>query len=120
MSQGAFAAKKVRKNMENRYYDSRDLKQDASNYNSKYMNSIWGMYNRFSVHNLKKIMDDNTCQSEQWVECWLNIFDILVPWLVFRASVGQAVKGLAAYSGLSVSMERLSYLPQWFIVLTVI
>lgn len=26
-------------------------------YNSKLMNSVWGMYNRYSVHNLKKNID---------------------------------------------------------------
>ncbi|XP_066151788.1 uncharacterized protein [Euwallacea fornicatus] len=89
--QGAFAAKKVRRNnekYENEFYGE---KMNASNYNSKYMNSIWGMYNRFSVHNLKKMMDKNG-QPHQ-------------------ANVGQAVKGLVASSNLSVSMERLSYLP---------
>ncbi|XP_066246188.1 uncharacterized protein [Euwallacea similis] len=89
--QGAFATKKVRRNnekYENEFYEE---KMNASNYNSKYMNSIWGMYNRFSVHNLKKMMDKNV-QSHQ-------------------ANVGQAVKGLVASSNLSVSMERLSYLP---------
>ena len=28
-------------------------------YNSKLMNSIWGLYNRYSVHNFKKIIDAN-------------------------------------------------------------
>jgi hypothetical protein len=27
-------------------------------YNSKLMNSIWGLYNRYSVHNFKKITGD--------------------------------------------------------------
>lgn len=27
-------------------------------YNSKMMNSIWGMYNRYSVHNFKKNIDN--------------------------------------------------------------
>jgi len=27
-------------------------------YNSKLMNSIWGQYNRYSVHNFKKNTDD--------------------------------------------------------------
>ncbi|KAF5285873.1 hypothetical protein FQA39_LY04334 [Lamprigera yunnana] len=29
-------------------------------YNSKMMNSIWGLYNRYSVHNLKDSLDKNT------------------------------------------------------------
>lgn len=28
-------------------------------YNSKLMNSIWGLYNRYSVHNFKKIIGAN-------------------------------------------------------------
>lgn len=28
-------------------------------YNSKLMNSIWGLYNRYSPHNVKKINDAN-------------------------------------------------------------
>lgn len=35
------------------------LELNPMKYNSKMMNSIWGMYNRYSVHNLKKIMDDD-------------------------------------------------------------
>ncbi|KAL1488879.1 hypothetical protein ABEB36_014672 [Hypothenemus hampei] len=55
--QGAFAAKKARNNMEK--WENQQSKENAFHYNSKYMNSIWGMYNRFSVHNLKQRMDDN-------------------------------------------------------------
>ncbi|ENN77886.1 hypothetical protein HUJ04_007879 [Dendroctonus ponderosae] len=89
IQQGAFAAKKVRSNMEKRERQySNDGKLEASHYNSKYMNSIWGMYNRFSVHNLKKVMDRN---------------------IQSQSNVGQAVKGLAASTNLSVSAERLSY-----------
>lgn len=35
------------------------MELNPMNYSSKYMNSIWGQYNRYSVHNLKKIMDKN-------------------------------------------------------------
>ncbi|XP_021941471.1 uncharacterized protein LOC110840622 isoform X2 [Zootermopsis nevadensis] len=33
------------------------LEQPPAKYNSKLMNSIWGLYNRYSVHNLKKITE---------------------------------------------------------------
>ncbi|XP_067007532.1 uncharacterized protein [Anabrus simplex] len=33
------------------------LDHHPAKYNSKMMNSIWGLYNRYSVHNLKKITD---------------------------------------------------------------
>ncbi|XP_018562185.1 uncharacterized protein LOC108904209 [Anoplophora glabripennis] len=56
--QGAFAAKKVRKNEEKRKEFHYTTELNPMNYSSKYMNSIWGQYNRYSVHNLKKIMDD--------------------------------------------------------------
>nr|CAD7445906.1 unnamed protein product [Timema bartmani] len=34
-----------------------DFEHLPAKYNSKLMNSIWGLYNRYSVHNLKKITD---------------------------------------------------------------
>ncbi|PSN34485.1 hypothetical protein C0J52_07579 [Blattella germanica] len=34
-----------------------DLEQPPAKYNSKLMNSIWGLYNRYSVHNLKKVTE---------------------------------------------------------------
>ncbi|KAJ8979209.1 hypothetical protein NQ317_011848 [Molorchus minor] len=57
--QGAFAAKKIRKNEEKRKEYNFNVELNPTNYSSKFMNSIWGQYNRYSVHNLKKIMDDN-------------------------------------------------------------
>jgi hypothetical protein len=33
------------------------LEQPPVKYNSKLMNSIWGLYNRYSVHNLKKVTE---------------------------------------------------------------
>ncbi|XP_060521234.1 uncharacterized protein LOC132698923 [Cylas formicarius] len=90
--QGVFAAEKVRKNLEsaeNHYYrDNTSL--NATNYSSKYMNSIWGMYNRFSVHNLKKVMDDNKLQHQV---------------------LGSGGEPRATGSKLSVSVERLCHLP---------
>uniref|UniRef100_A0A6P7GPA3 Uncharacterized protein LOC114344800 n=1 Tax=Diabrotica virgifera virgifera TaxID=50390 RepID=A0A6P7GPA3_DIAVI len=53
--QGAFAAKKMRQREE-----QIQAALDPTQYNSKFMNSIWGQYNRYSVHNLKKLMHENT------------------------------------------------------------
>lgn len=39
------------------FTDKLDL--TPTNYNSKFMDSIWGQYNRYSVHNLKKILNNN-------------------------------------------------------------
>lgn len=36
---------------------SADQEQPPAKYNSKLMNSIWGLYNRYSVHNLKKVTE---------------------------------------------------------------
>lgn len=73
--QGAFAACKVRNNNERavsmREEKDRPGKESVFNsrpllegweltplkYNSKLMNSIWGQYNRYSVHNFKKNTD---------------------------------------------------------------
>ncbi|OAD59706.1 hypothetical protein WN48_08875 [Eufriesea mexicana] len=72
--QGAFAACKVRNNLErNALITSMEEKEKGGKentfnmrpplegweltplkYNSKLMNSIWGLYNRYSVHNFKK------------------------------------------------------------------
>ncbi|CAG9773910.1 unnamed protein product [Ceutorhynchus assimilis] len=82
--QAAFAAKKVRKNLEKHDPEPKS----ETRYNGKYMNSIWGMYNRFSVHNLKKIMDNNNNQPQ----------------------INSAPR-LVGSSHLSVSVERLTYLP---------
>uniref|UniRef100_A0A6M2DCM6 Putative product n=1 Tax=Xenopsylla cheopis TaxID=163159 RepID=A0A6M2DCM6_XENCH len=48
--QGAFAACKIRENRE-------CLELTPVKYNSKLMNSIWGMYNRYSPYNFKKSND---------------------------------------------------------------
>lgn len=74
--QGAFAAQKVRQSLskvddnggtyskmkdEKRYqkvlFPPAGGEQSPLKYNSKLMNSIWGQYNRYSVHNLKKNAD---------------------------------------------------------------
>ncbi|XP_001600285.1 uncharacterized protein LOC100116937 [Nasonia vitripennis] len=78
--QAAFAVLQVRKNFERAYSTEpeeespRDGKTGGFNakvlqegreltplkYNSKLMNSIWGLYNRYSVHNFKKIDANET------------------------------------------------------------
>uniref|UniRef100_A0A1B6LCF1 Uncharacterized protein n=1 Tax=Graphocephala atropunctata TaxID=36148 RepID=A0A1B6LCF1_9HEMI len=73
--QGAFAAFKVRQGMviekpigfekykeekQGIHYppvNSKLVDQSPLKYNSKMMNSIWGQYNRYSVHNMKKNTD---------------------------------------------------------------
>lgn len=68
--QGAFAACKVRERKmqiakiqtmeqesERMFYHGKYLELSPVKYNSKLMNSIWGLYNRYSVHNFKKITD---------------------------------------------------------------
>ncbi|EFA08253.1 hypothetical protein TcasGA2_TC005881 [Tribolium castaneum] len=55
--QGVFAARKIRQNERNLKNYNHDSYLTPTKYSSKYMNSIWGMYNRYSVHNLKKNMD---------------------------------------------------------------
>lgn len=73
--QGAFAAQQVRQSLSKvtdnggTYTKTKDEKsgkmrflppiaeQSPLKYNSKLMNSIWGQYNRYSVHNLKKNTD---------------------------------------------------------------
>lgn len=76
---GAFAACKVRANRERSFLISPDEEKEKPGkefayncrpplegweltplkYNSKLMNSIWGLYNRYSVHNFKKNTDSN-------------------------------------------------------------
>ncbi|XP_054269231.1 uncharacterized protein LOC128990722 [Macrosteles quadrilineatus] len=69
--QGAFASFKIRQGMDGKGYNK--LKEEKCfppvnkklvehsplKYNSKMMNSIWGQYNRYSVHNMKKNTDSN-------------------------------------------------------------
>ncbi|XP_015593847.1 uncharacterized protein LOC107267100 [Cephus cinctus] len=79
--QGAFATRKVRQNQERAFMISKMAEKGSDNeskgngystksstevreltplkYNSKLMNSIWGLYNRYSVHNFKKNTDAN-------------------------------------------------------------
>ncbi|VEN60994.1 unnamed protein product [Callosobruchus maculatus] len=56
--QAAFATNKIRQREAARKFLECAQHDITPNYNDKYMNSIWGQYNRYSVHNLKKIMDN--------------------------------------------------------------
>ncbi|XP_012287679.1 uncharacterized protein LOC105703680 isoform X2 [Orussus abietinus] len=79
--QAAFAACKIRQSRERNFISSKMAANESSGsdkgngfnckpsnegmeltplkYNSKLMNSIWGLYNRYSVHNFKKNTDAN-------------------------------------------------------------
>lgn len=91
--QGAFATKKVRRNEEKRkefhcklfstlnkisiykYNPLGTTELNPMNYSSKYMNSIWGQYNRYSVHNLKKIMDNTVISMSAGLEKRFTSFE---------------------------------------------
>ncbi|CAH2011848.1 unnamed protein product [Acanthoscelides obtectus] len=60
MPQAAFASSKIKQRDAARKFLESTQMDISPNYNDKYMNSIWGQYNRYSVHNLKKIMDNTT------------------------------------------------------------
>lgn len=97
--QGAFAACKVRRNlkrnsmitsMEDREKTGKESKFNMRpplegweltplKYNSKLMNSIWGLYNRYSVHNFKKNTDSNDGVFGSFVAAWKTISDCHVP-----------------------------------------
>ncbi|KAL7292939.1 hypothetical protein TKK_0013392 [Trichogramma kaykai] len=86
--QGAFAALKVRKNQDlprilniRAEEDKQDNKSGAFNleegrelsaphYSSKLMNSIWGLYNRYSVHNFKQIHGNEESKVISAGACW--------------------------------------------------
>ncbi|XP_014231715.1 uncharacterized protein LOC106655709 [Trichogramma pretiosum] len=86
--QGAFAALKVRKNQDlprilniHAEEDKQDNKSGAFNleegrelsaphYSSKLMNSIWGLYNRYSVHNFKQIHGNEESKVISAGACW--------------------------------------------------
>lgn len=68
--QGVFLARKVRASLQRvpptrgdsttgRHRGTWRLELSPLKYNSKLMNSIWGLYNRYSVHNFKKNTDAN-------------------------------------------------------------
>ncbi|XP_006612100.1 uncharacterized protein LOC102680164 [Apis dorsata] len=96
--QGAFAACKVRRNRERNAMISRMEKKEKSckentfnmrpplegweltplKYNSKLMNSIWGLYNRYSVHNFKK-NNSNEGVFKTFVAAWKIIFHDRTP-----------------------------------------
>lgn len=77
LPQGAFAAHKLRKpqndkdlavarlstdKQESPRYMNKTLDLTPLNYSDKLMNSIWGLYNRYSPHNFKK----NNGSDQQW------------------------------------------------------
>nr|XP_031840780.1 uncharacterized protein LOC116430582 [Nomia melanderi] len=93
--QGAFAVCKVRRNLErNSVITPIDEKEKAGKeimfnmrpsqegreltpmkYSSKLMNSIWGLYNRYSVHNFKKNTDGNDRVYGSFVAVWGTVFE---------------------------------------------
>ncbi|XP_077296092.1 uncharacterized protein LOC143918202 [Arctopsyche grandis] len=74
--QGMFAAKKLRENREKvmtvsrmsvcdsnnskKYFNTKLTELTPLKYNSKLMNSIWGLYNRYSPHNIKSTVDETS------------------------------------------------------------
>ena len=87
--QGAFAACKVRRNQRAALITPVEEKEKLGKenmfsgrppvegreptplkYNSKLMNSIWGLYNRYSVHNFKKNTDADEGVTERFVAVW--------------------------------------------------
>lgn len=101
--QGAFAACKVRCNKQRisipiiDEQEGTKKKDNRSNlkpplegweltplkYNSKLMNSIWGLYNRYSVHNFKK---NNDAEEEMAVTIWDAILEKHSPTITAIAS----------------------------------
>uniref|UniRef100_A0A0C9QPR6 WDR6 protein n=1 Tax=Fopius arisanus TaxID=64838 RepID=A0A0C9QPR6_9HYME len=96
--QGAFAVRKVREThernivivkMEKKEGDDRDnrgsgFKKNLTEgreltplkYNSKLMNSIWGLYNRYSVHNFKKNTDpEGDAETTVFTAAWGSFFE---------------------------------------------
>ncbi|CAF4879466.1 unnamed protein product [Pieris macdunnoughi] len=47
-----------------KFYHTKLMELTPLKYNSKLMNSIWGFYNRYSPHNVKKINDASTFNGE--------------------------------------------------------
>lgn len=82
LPQSAFAVHKIRANMEknmtvskvktgekqpdNRIYPNKKLMDyTPAKYNSKFMNAIWGHYNRYSPHNIKSNEADTPTDCNQ-------------------------------------------------------
>lgn len=89
MPQGAFMARKWTENQkrmpkeEISFWDG-IMELKPLHYNSKLMNSIWGLYNRYSVHNLKDNRNRALCvgtinQQIQSVGCASSGTN-LIPW----------------------------------------
>ncbi|XP_076061118.1 uncharacterized protein LOC143036954 isoform X2 [Oratosquilla oratoria] len=69
-------------------------------YSSKMMNSIWGMYNKYSVHNLKSLQGGNGAQAEGQAEVMTPAPD---------SGVGMAKIGSLSYSMASTMWECASH-----------
>ncbi|XP_026726720.1 uncharacterized protein LOC113493096 isoform X1 [Trichoplusia ni] len=55
---------KTKGNESSKFFNTTFMELSPLKYNSKLMNSIWGLYNRYSPHNVKKINDAHTSGSE--------------------------------------------------------
>lgn len=97
--QGAFAACKVRANRDRSFLtlpnEEREKPEKESThnprsplegweltplkYNSKLMNSIWGLYNRYSVHNFKKNTDSDEAVSRRFATVCSCILESSAP-----------------------------------------
>nr|CAI5856324.1 unnamed protein product [Callosobruchus analis] len=100
--QAAFATTKIKQREAARKFLECAQHDITPNYNDKYMNSIWGQYNRYSVHNLKKIMDNTAT---------------ILSFSVQTESAPQAnpPKVEKNYSGLSISLipNKMYQAPVW-------
>ncbi|KAG6443253.1 uncharacterized protein LOC115455859 [Manduca sexta] len=47
-----------------KYFNTNLMELSPLKYNSKLMNSIWGLYNRYSPHNVKKVNDAHGIKAE--------------------------------------------------------
>ncbi|XP_047031647.1 uncharacterized protein LOC124638681 [Helicoverpa zea] len=58
---------KTKGNESTKFFNTTFMEWSPLKYNSKLMNSIWGLYNRYSPHNVKKINDahDSTAELQQ-------------------------------------------------------
>ncbi|CAL7946934.1 unnamed protein product [Xylocopa violacea] len=107
--QGAFAACKVRRNLERDAMITTMERENAGKenafnmrpplegweltplkYNSKLMNSIWGLYNRYSVHNFKKNTDSNEGVLGSLVAAWETITQSQAPATISATAIAAA------------------------------
>ncbi|XP_076755622.1 uncharacterized protein LOC143426236 [Xylocopa sonorina] len=107
--QGAFAVCKVRRNLERDAMITAMERENAGKenvfnmrpplegweltplkYNSKLMNSIWGLYNRYSVHNFKKNTDSNEGVLGSLVAAWGTITQSQTPAAISATAIAAA------------------------------